>query len=183
MSIAVAHRGPFTIDDLDHFPDDGLRYELVEGTLLVSATPSLLHQRMVARLLHALEAVYPSDLETLPGPAKVITGPATLFQPDLLVVRPADVHAPRRQVPLPLVVIEVRSPSTRLVDQGLKRLAYRDAGIGAYCMADPFEPSLTVLRWDGDGEHEQFAAGDDVLTIDWPAAVSLQPSALVSDRR
>lgn len=47
MSVAVAHlegfAGPFTVDDLDDFPEIGLRFELIEGTLLVSAAPSFLY--------------------------------------------------------------------------------------------------------------------------------------------
>lgn len=46
MSIAVAHGHPFSIEDLDQFPDDdGLRYELIEGTLIVSPSATSLHQR------------------------------------------------------------------------------------------------------------------------------------------
>lgn len=183
MSIAVAHPGPFSIDDLDHFPEDGHRYELIEGALLVTAAPSLLHQRMCARLYDVLNDACPPDLEPLQGPAEVITGADTLFQPDVLVVRTADVHAPRGHAPPPLLVIEVRSPSTRLVDQGTKRLAYREAGIGAYWMADPFEPSVTVIRWDGATEHEHHVAGDEALMVDWPVPITIRPSALVSDRR
>lgn len=76
-------------------------------------------------------------------------------------------------------MIEVASPSTRMIDQGSKRLAYRSAGVGAYWMADPFVPSVTVLRWAGDTEHEAHVTGDDVLHLDWPAALELRPSDLI----
>lgn len=188
MSIAAAQRQAigsdgFTVADLDDFPEDGLRYELIEGMLLVSAVPILLHQRMCARIYDLLRSACPPELEGLQGPVGVVTGPATLFQPDVVVLRTADVSLARGEAPPPLLVIEVRSPSSRLIDQGTKRLAYREAGIGAYWMADPHEPSVTVIRWDGDTEDERVVVGDDTLRVDWPVPVEILPSALVSDLR
>lgn len=184
MSAAVAHlegfAGPFTVADLDDFPEIGFRYELIEGTLLVSAAPSLLHQLMCARLYDALAAVCPRDLIALQGPAEVREGDHTSMQPDVLIVRRTDIGLAREDVPPPLLVIEVASPSTRLIDQGSKRLAYRSAGVGAYWMADPFVPSITVIRWEGDGEIEVQVTGDDVLHVDWPAALDLRPSDLIA---
>ena len=178
MSIAAAHSRSFTIDDLEQFPDDGHRYELIEGTLLVTAAPSLLHQLMCVRFVDLLVAACPAGLVPLPGPAEVIAG-ISLFQPDVLVVRADDINKPRGQAAPPLLVIEVQSPSTRLVDQGTKRLAYREAGVGAYWMGDPHEPRVTVLRWDGDGEVEESVVGEDVLEVDRPAPLRIQPSTLV----
>lgn len=183
MSVAVAHDqfpdGSFSVDDLDHFPEIGLRYELIEGTLLVSAAPNLLHQLMAGRLCELLAAACPPDLVALPGPAEVRSGPKTMLQPDVLVVRATDIHLPREAVPPPLLVIEVASPSTRMIDQGSKRLAYRKAGIGAYWMADPYTPSVTVVRWNDRGEVERVVAGDDTLAVEWPAPLEIRPSALV----
>jgi len=78
------------------------------------------------------------------------------------------------------VVIEMASPSTRMIDQGSKRLAYRAAGVGAYWMAEPFVPSVTVIRWEGDEEHEVHVAGDESIHIDWPAELDFRPSDLVA---
>lgn len=184
MSVAVAHlegfAGPFTVDDLDDFPEIGLRFELIEGTLLVSAAPSLLHQLMCARLYDALAAACPPELIAMPGPAEVRKGDHTSMQPDVLVVRRTDIDLAREDVPPPLLVIEVASPSTRMIDQGSKRLAYRAAGVGAYWLADPFTPSVTVIRWDGDDETEAHVAGDALLHVDWPAPLDLRPSELVA---
>lgn len=103
MSVAVAHlegfAGPFTVADLDDFPEIGLRFELIEGTLLVSAAPSLLHQLMRARLYDALAAACTSELMALPGPAEVREGDHTSMQPDVLVVRRTDIALPREDVP------------------------------------------------------------------------------------
>lgn len=183
MSVAVAHDqvpdGPLSIDDLDRLPEIGLRYELIEGTLLMSAAPSRLHQLMTTRLCEVLTDACPPELITLAGPVDVQVGPNTLLQPDALVVRSVDVLVPRDQAPPPLVVIEVASPSTRQVDEGSKRLAYRSAGVGAYWLADPHVPSVTAIRWEGDEETEVHVTGDTPLHVAWPAALELRPSDLV----
>lgn len=184
MSVAVAHlegfAGPFTVDDLDDLPEIGFRFELIEGTLLVSAAPSLRHQLMATRLCELLAGALPPDLIALAGPAEVRKGDHTSMQPDVLVVRRSDISVARESVPPPLLVVEVASPSTRMIDQGSKRLAYRAAGVGAYWMADPFVPGVTVIRWEGDRETEIHVTGDDLLQVDWPAAVDLRPSDLVA---
>jgi len=60
--------GEWTIDDLDALPDDGLRYELVDGVLLVSPSPLLPHQVGLAALLVRLTSAAPADLRVLPAP-------------------------------------------------------------------------------------------------------------------
>lgn len=184
MSIAVAHGRPFSIDDLDQFPDDdGLRYELIEGTLIVSTTPTKLHQRAVMRLTLLLSSACPPELEVLPGPVDVVLAPATMVAPDAVLARTADMGGRRFDEALPLLVVEVISPSSRLIDPNTKRAAYCASGVEGYWIVDPIEPSVRVIRWTPDGEHEQFVAGDDTLAVDWPVPVELCPAALVSDQR
>ena len=184
MSIAVAHGHHFSIDDLDQFPDDdGLRYELIEGTLIVSPSPTLLHQRAVMRITYLLAGACPPGLEVLPGPVDVVLGPATMVAPDAVLARTADVGAKRFDDALPLLVVEVISPSSRLIDPNSKRIAYRNGGIGAYLIADPQGPGVRFIRWDGDDEREQYATDDQVLTIDWPVVADVCPANLVTTRR
>lgn len=183
MSNAVAHGRPYHIDDLDHFPDDGHRYELIEGTLLVSPSPTNLHQRACHRLQLLLDAACPPELEVLPGPVDVVLSAGTLLIPDVVVARGADVEASRFDRALPLLVVEVISPSSRLIDPNSKRIAYRNGGIGAYLIADPQGPGVRFIRWDGDDEREQYATDDQVLTIDWPVVAEVCPTDLVTTRR
>ena len=183
VSLAVAREGrSFTIDDLDAFPEnDGLRYQLLEGTLVVNPAPVPLHQRMATRILLALAAACPPGLEVLAGPAGVVLGPATEVQPDVLVVRRDAVRGAKKVTVPPVLVVEVLSPSTRLFDLGSKRLAYREGGVGAYWLADPAEPRLTTIEWSGDDEVERTAAGAETIELDLPFPVALRPQALVDD--
>jgi Uma2 family endonuclease len=77
---------PFTVAELDQMPDDGRRYELLEGALVVSPRPTTVHQFVAIRLLRALADACPDDLCVVPEPA-VELGPQTEFDPDLVVVR------------------------------------------------------------------------------------------------
>lgn len=85
--MTVLPRGhAWTVADLATLPDDGLRYELVDGTLLVSAAPSKLHQRALGNLYVLLRAACPAELEVFLAPTDYQPTSTRSFQPDLLVV-------------------------------------------------------------------------------------------------
>jgi Uma2 family endonuclease len=78
----------YTVDDLDRFPDDGNRWELLDGQLLVTPSPSLLHQVVSMRLAMLLaDVVQRSGVGHVLGPGVVTTPPLTQLQPDILVCR------------------------------------------------------------------------------------------------
>src|SRR5260370_17387460 len=79
---------PFTVADLDRTPDDGRRYELLDGTLVVSPRPAIAHQRVGFRLAYVLEAACPDGLLVVPAPAVQIS-PPTEPAPHTVVARPA----------------------------------------------------------------------------------------------
>jgi Uma2 family endonuclease len=122
---------PLTRADVRELPDDGHRYELLDGMLLVSPSPTHRHQRAVTRLGLLLGNACPSDQELLVAPFDVVLADDTVLQPDLLVADVCDLADAR--VPLaPHLVVEVLSPSTRRVDLLLKRSRYEAAGVPAY---------------------------------------------------
>lgn len=132
-------RGPWRADDLAHFPDDGVRYELVDGALLVSPAPAPRHQDVVGALYRLLFAAAPPDLKVFLAPFDVRLSATRLLQPDLVVVRRTDMTH-RGLVGLPLLAIEVLSPATRAVDRTLRRLALEPAGVPSYWPVDPDVP-------------------------------------------
>lgn len=116
--------GELTVDDIDRTPDDGLRYELLDGTVLVSPLPSLLHQRVVGNLLMALHPNCPPDHEVFP---RLDWRPDrhTSLQPDVLVLNDRDVETfdPDSMV----LAVEVTSPQSRRTDTLAKRSRYEEA--------------------------------------------------------
>lgn len=181
MTTLQHRRGGWTRADLDEIPDDGCRYELIDGVLVVSPGPRPAHQGVAGNLHLLLRAGCPRDLRVLFAPFDVSLAEDTVMQPDLLVA-PRSQFTDRELVGAPLLVIEVASPSTRRVDRSLKRDRFEEAGIASYWLVDPAEPSVTVLELV-DGRYVEVArvVGDEVASVTRPFAVQLQPTALLDD--
>ncbi len=93
-TVTVLPRGrALTRRDLERMPDDGHRYELVDGSLIVTPAPSPRHQAVLARLYGTLAAHCPADLQVLFAPLDVALADDTVLQPDLLVARKSDFSA------------------------------------------------------------------------------------------
>src|SRR5215831_20727526 len=76
---------PFTVADLDRIPDDGRRYELVAGVLVVSPRPTPAHQVVAFTLASLLDKACPAEWQVVPEPA-VMVSRDTEFAPDIVVV-------------------------------------------------------------------------------------------------
>lgn len=160
-------------------PDDGHRYELVDGVLLVTPAPGTIHQSCVVSLVALLHAGRGQDHSVLVAPYDYRVRSTTVLQPDLLVARRADLGE-RLLERVPLLVVEVHSPNTRLADLGTKRLAYESAGVPSYWMVDPDEPRLTVLTLrDGRYVEEANVVGNQLYEASYPFAVTVVPARLL----
>jgi len=112
----------FTVDDLDTLPESNtIRYELVDGVLLVSPAARYRHQIAIDDLATLLKAACPPDLVIVPFGQDVRRGSHTSLQPDLLVERQADIDLDAYVARAPLLVVEMVSPSSRRFDLGIKR--------------------------------------------------------------
>jgi Uma2 family endonuclease len=170
----------WTVDDLERLPDDdGMRYELLDGVLLVSPAPVKKHQRAVKGLAWTLEAACPPELEILFAPFDWQPDRRNSLEPDVLVIRADNQEEKAVTEPLTLAV-EVLSPSSRKRDLVQKHAKYEQAGVASYWVVDPDRPA--VLAWDlVDGRYQlvgQAEAGRELrLTLPFP--VTLTPSALL----
>jgi Uma2 family endonuclease len=169
--------GPFTVAELDRMPSDGHRYELVDGVLVVSPRPTTVHQAVAGRLHGVLSAVCPEDCLVVPEPA-VQLDPVTELAPDLVVVHLDDVGGAKFTAP-PLLVVEVRSPSTALIDLNRKKAAYERFGVPSYWIVDPepAHPELTVFELCDSG-YVLEATSTQPLTLAHPFAVTITPAGL-----
>lgn len=169
-----------TCADLDSVPDDGWRYELIDGVLIVSPAPRLVHQRVVAGMYRALHAACPPGLEVLFAPLDVVLAEDTKLQPDLLVAPPTsftDTNLPGA----PVLAVEVVSKSTRGVDLLLKKDRLQRAGCAYYWVIDPDEPS--ILAWalvDGMYREVARATAEQTFGVTEPFAVTLVPASLTA---
>jgi len=140
----------WTVDDLDLLPDDGNRYEIIDGELFVTPAPIYVHQRaqmqLISRMLGYVEAL---DLELLAAPTAVRASELTEVQPDLLVLYRSPPNAlEARWVPMPTLAlaVEILSPSTRQRDRGLKRRTYLANGVAEYWIVDLQRRCVQVWR-------------------------------------
>lgn len=168
----------FLADDLAELPDDGNRYELVDGLLLVSPAPAERHQRAVAELFGRLWAAVPAGLRVYGAPLDVRFSDRVEVQPDLLVA--LDGPPRDRLDQLPLLCVEVLSPSTKRHDLVLKRRAYERGQLPSYWIVDPKVPSVTVLELvDGAYVEVIQASGAEVVTVSAPFPVTFRPDDLL----
>lgn len=168
-------------DDLASAPDDGHRYELLDGSLLVTPSPLPLHQRAVVRLTMLLGGACPEDLEVFVAPFDVRLAENTVLQPDVLVVRRADLTEQRLDG-IPLLAVEVLSPSTRNIDLMLKHDRYARAGCAAYWVVDTTGAGR-VTAWVGHAGRFELAAdvqGDESFAAIVPFDVTVVPRDLLT---
>jgi len=167
-----------TRDDLQAMPDDGHRYELVDGALVVTPAPNWTHQRVVLALAVALRDSCPSDLEVFVAPLDVELADDTVLQPDVLVARRADLG--QHGLPAaPALAVEVLSPSTRLIDHTLKRSRFEVAGCPSYWVVDPQTPSLTAWELGASGYTElAHVVSDEEFETALPYPVTIIPTDL-----
>jgi Uma2 family endonuclease len=141
----------WTADMVRALPEDGNRYEVVYGELLVTPAPRLWHQQLVGRLHVALARyleVHSAGV-VLASPADISWGQDVLVQPDLFVApieqaRTLEWSAIRDL----LLVVEVLSPSNPSHDRFIKRRRYQEAGVPLYWIVDGDQRQVEV--WTPD---------------------------------
>lgn len=163
----------WTLEKLHALPDDGNRYELVDGELLVSPAPRPPHQRVISRF-HLLMGPWALQhgLEVFLAPSAVRSGERRELQPDLFVLpfvngRPDEEPTDLTRV---ILAIEVLSPSTARHDRITKRRVYLEEGVAEYWIVDP--EGRTVGRWRLGEERPEIV--DTALTWTPPAAPALE---------
>ncbi|MBA2532600.1 MAG: Uma2 family endonuclease [Nocardioidaceae bacterium] len=180
-TVTTLPRGrPLTRTDLDAMPDDGHRYELIDGTLIVTPAPSAQHQTAVLELAVLLRARSPGELQVFISPFDVALAVDTIMQPDLLVARRADVT--EHNLPTaPVLAVEVLSPSTHRMDVTLKRARFEAARCPSYWVIDADEPSLTVWQLRKRAyEQVGHVVGEAVFNAEQPFAIDIRPVDLTT---
>ncbi len=171
--------GDWTVDDLDRLPDDGLRYELVDGVLLVSPAPLAPHQVAQSALLVQLANAAPAHLRVLAAPLDIIFSRTRLLQPDLMVLHEDQLRG-RKVEGIPLLAVEVLSASTRATDRTLKRHVFEQARVASYWLLDTDVPALTVLELvDGTYRDIAHVQGREAYEASLPFPVRVVPADLL----
>lgn len=182
-----AHSGPFTWAELEDEPDDGLRREIIRGSLIVSPSPVGRHQMIGARLWRALDDAAPADLVVLPAPFDWRHPDGGVVVPDIVVCRghDFDLDGPLSASATPVLVVEVLSPSNRGYDRMVKRELYERLGVAHYWIVDPGaedrDPQIVALELDASGAYTELtsATAGPTFTVERPFPVSVRPADLL----
>lgn len=178
MAMPAVEERYWTADDVRALPDDGKRYECIDGELLVTPSPRGLHQKALREVFLRLHDYVREHAlgELLWSPADIELEARSLVQPDLFVA------LPRAGVPrfadwtdvgaLPLA-IEVLSPSTARYDRVVKRKFYQRRQVGEYWIVDL--DARLIERWQPADQSPEILSE----TLAWAPAGA--PSALVID--
>lgn len=139
----------YTVDDLKHFPEDGNRYELLDGVLLVTPQAALVHQVVASRIQVKLANSLQKQAHVV-GPGAVVRMPRTQLQPDVLVF-PARFSPMTdwRKITEYWLAVEVLSRSSRIYDREFKRDAYFALGLQQVWLVDWREQSVEVCTAKG----------------------------------
>ncbi len=181
--------GEFAGEDLERMPDDGRRYELLDGTLVVSPAPGVWHQEVAGTLYRLLYEACPPELHVVIAPFEWRGSRRTALQPDVLVARRGDLLAVaggKYLAAVPVLAVEVLSPSTRRIDRLSKLSAYEEAGVASYWLVDPdpSTPSLHALDLvDGRYVEVGCPSGQQAWQAQRPFPVTVAPADLVAGLR
>jgi Uma2 family endonuclease len=139
-----------TQEDYYNLPDNGLRYQLIDGELYMAPAPNLYHQTISGNL----EFVFRSYLEQNPlgillhAPVDVVFHTESIWQPDIIIVLNANRHILKQQrcEGVPDFVVEILSPNNR--DLHTKRTIYAREGVTEYWIIDPDAKKTLIYRFD-----------------------------------
>jgi Uma2 family endonuclease len=153
------NRYVWTYDEYARLPDDGNRYEVIDGEVLVTPAPSTDHQFILYRLIVAIGAyVEREGFGVVLPDVDVLFATGQFLRPDLVVVpRSARGGVTSRGVEMaPALMVEILSPSSRAIDRVKKPRRYAEFGVPLYWVIDPEERCAWVWRFaDGATEPER----------------------------
>lgn len=166
----------WTAEMVRALPEDGNRYECIDGELFVTPAPRLLHQRALftlSRIIYDYVSRHRIG-EPLFSPADIEFDPRTLVQPDLFVAPMVEGRRPRTwpEIRTLLLAIEVLSPSTARADRQVKRRRYQRQGVPEYWIVDL--DARLIERWRPTDERAE------LLTerLEWRPSGAPEPLAI-----
>jgi Uma2 family endonuclease len=173
MPNPVPARTVWTAEMLRDLPDDGKRYEIIDGELFVSPAPRLIHQRAIGELFVHLRAYLRANGVGYAyfAPADVEFSDSNLVEPDLLVIPPVEGQLPRKASELRRLrlAIEVLSLSTARLDRHWKRQLYQRERVPEYWIVDC--DARLIERWRPHDERPEILGE----TITWHPEGASEP--------
>jgi Uma2 family endonuclease len=174
----TAPEGVWTEPDLHLFPQDGHRYEIVDGSLFVAPPAPRWHDDLVGAVVSTLRAAAPPGWWVCDRLGVALDG--SNLVPDVTVLRPRSSGATWSDPADVALVVEIETPATRRYDRMLKPTLYAEGGIRDYWRVErgPVSPVLHVYELGAAGFRlRQRAEGAEPIKFDTPYPVRIMPSA------
>lgn len=150
--MAPATSTKLTYDDYVKLPDDGKRYEIIDGELYVNPAPVPTHQFIIANIITAFRGYARAHGGRAAGaPIDVLLGEGRIVQPDVVFIKNdrASIIGPKNIQGPPHIVVEVLSDGTRRYDEVKKRKLYESSGVDEYWVVDPEVELVKIYRASG----------------------------------
>ena len=159
--------GGWTVDDLDKLPESHVRYELTDGALTVSPSPTPIHQYVAGALMYLLAQACPDDLAVTQA-VDVVFNPQLTRIPDIQVVRRKSFGQKRFAADEIVVAVELESPGSHVSDRATKPYIYGRYGVPHYWRFE-FDP-FTLVRYErmDDGTYKEMVRSTEELNIAEP---------------
>lgn len=142
-------QGCWTYEAYAALPEDGLRYEIMQGVLSMTPAPEPEHQRVSKKIAFCFYGQIDAKGlgEIFYAPIDVTLSDKDVFQPDVLVIlhEHRDRIQEKRIVGAPDLIVEILSPSSLVTDRVIKRRAYEEAGVAEYWLVDPKQQAIEVF--------------------------------------
>lgn len=171
-------QGEWTYNHYAALPDDGQRYEIIDGVLYyMTPAPNVWHQKVALRIARFL-STYVEDAglgQVFIAPVDVELAPKSVVQPDVFVLLNASISkiTPDRIQGAPDLVVEVASPSTAGYDRREKQDTYATAGVLEYWIVDPNAHTVEILTLK-DGVYTSLGFFEGKKTLLSPIVPSLK---------
>jgi Uma2 family endonuclease len=183
-SVAGPPQGHWSHAQWETLPDDGNRYEVIDGVLYRSTAPSSFHQWIILRLVELVGMPAKQQGLALPffAPIGVLMPGCDPVQPDFGLVRTANrgIFRDRRVRGVPDLLAEILSPNNRAYDEQVKLEAYARAGLPEYVIVDPQARALQHYRLGSAGRYDEPHTydGDNSLRFDCLPTIRFRVSDL-----
>lgn len=184
MTEPLSHVGPWTTADLDGLPDDGQRYEIIDGSLIVSPTPSTTHQLVAGRLAALIREFAPAGTDVVEAVGLQLNS-GRLLIPDVVVANSSALLGFQKSVSPEdtLLVVEVVSPSNAAMDRVFKPQLYAAGGIRWMWRAELGPDGVEIVVLDlADGVAVEHSRSAGLLKVEVPFPVEIPVDRLLASR-
>jgi Uma2 family endonuclease len=182
VDLRLLERNDLTVDDLVDLPED-LRYELIDGRLVLTPHALPVHQYLSMRVALAIEERCPDEFLVNVEQA-ILLGRGDELRPDVMLIRAEGSRSSPVLSPDAPLVVEVISKSSRFTDRENKLKRYAGAGIPFYWIIDPLAERITFTQFGlgSDGAYRQRMQTDEFVVVDEPWNITLDLPAWTRKR-